>query len=148
MLYSMYRMRLLPENSHRKCAHVIAMWMGKFHPHGDAAIYDALVRLGQDFAKPVMLIDPQGNSSARSTIPPPPSAPGVQADSGRASISSPRSTKRPSSSVPPMTARPRNRRPSGPPPEPVGQRHVRDRRRHGHEHADPQPGAAPKPSSW
>ncbi|MEZ5375463.1 MAG: DNA topoisomerase (ATP-hydrolyzing) [Acidimicrobiales bacterium] len=61
ILYSMYRMRLLPENSHRKCAHVTGDVMGKFHPHGDAAIYDALVRLGQDFAKPVMLIDPQGN---------------------------------------------------------------------------------------
>ncbi len=61
ILYSMYRMRLLPENSHRKCAHVVGDVMGKFHPHGDAAIYDALVRLGQDFAKPVMLIDPQGN---------------------------------------------------------------------------------------
>lgn len=61
ILYSMYRMRLLPENSHRKCAHVVGDVMGKYHPHGDAAIYDALVRLGQDFAKPVMLIDPQGN---------------------------------------------------------------------------------------
>ena len=61
ILYSMYRMRLIPENSHRKCAHVVGDVMGKYHPHGDAAIYDALVRLGQDFAKPVMLIDPQGN---------------------------------------------------------------------------------------
>lgn len=61
ILYSMYRMGLLPDRSHRKCAHVVGDVMGKFHPHGDSAIYDALVRLGQDFAKPVMLVDPQGN---------------------------------------------------------------------------------------
>ncbi len=61
ILFSMYRMRLLPAGSHRKCAHVVGDVMGKFHPHGDSAIYDALVRLGQDFAKPVMLVDPQGN---------------------------------------------------------------------------------------
>ncbi len=61
ILYSMYRMGLLPDRSHRKCAHVVGDVMGKFHPHGDSAIYDALVRLGQDFAKPVILVDPQGN---------------------------------------------------------------------------------------
>ncbi len=61
ILYSMFRMGLLPDRPHRKCAHVTGDVMGKYHPHGDAAIYDALVRLGQDFAKPVKLVDPQGN---------------------------------------------------------------------------------------
>ncbi len=61
ILYSMLRMRLLPDRPHRKCAHVVGDVMAKFHPHGDSAIYDTLVRMGQNFAKPVTLIDPQGN---------------------------------------------------------------------------------------
>jgi len=61
ILYSMREMRLYPDRPHRKCAHVVGDVMAKFHPHGDAAIYDTLVRLGQDFAKQVTVIDPQGN---------------------------------------------------------------------------------------
>jgi len=61
ILYSMLEMRLMPDRPHRKCAHVVGNVMAKFHPHGDGAIYDALVRLGQDFSKNVTLVDPQGN---------------------------------------------------------------------------------------
>jgi DNA gyrase subunit A len=61
ILYSMREMRLMPDRPHRKCAHVVGDVMAKFHPHGDGAIYDTLVRLGQDFAKQVTLVDPQGN---------------------------------------------------------------------------------------
>ena len=61
ILYSMREMRLYPDRPHRKCAHVVGDVMAKFHPHGDGAIYDTLVRLGQDFAKQVTLVDPQGN---------------------------------------------------------------------------------------
>ncbi len=61
ILYSMQEMGLRPDRPHRKCAHVVGDVMAKFHPHGDGAIYDTLVRLGQDFARPVTLIDPQGN---------------------------------------------------------------------------------------
>ena len=61
ILYSMMRMGLRPDRPHRKCAHVVGDVMAKYHPHGDSAIYDTLVRLGQDFARPVTLIDPQGN---------------------------------------------------------------------------------------
>jgi DNA gyrase subunit A len=61
ILYSMLQMRLMPDRPHRKCAHVVGDVMAKFHPHGDGAIYDALVRLGQDFARNVTLVDPQGN---------------------------------------------------------------------------------------
>ncbi len=61
ILYSMREMRLMPDRPHRKCAHVVGDVMAKFHPHGDSAIYDTLVRLGQDFAKQVTLVDPQGN---------------------------------------------------------------------------------------
>ncbi|MCY4632176.1 MAG: DNA topoisomerase 4 subunit A [bacterium] len=61
ILYSMLRMGLRPESPHRKCARVVGDTMGKYHPHGDAAIYDALVRMGQDFSRAVPLVDPQGN---------------------------------------------------------------------------------------
>ncbi len=61
ILFSMREMGLRPDRPHRKCAHVVGDVMAKYHPHGDSAIYDTLVRLGQDFARPVTLIDPQGN---------------------------------------------------------------------------------------
>ncbi|MCY3925891.1 MAG: DNA topoisomerase 4 subunit A [bacterium] len=61
ILYSMLRMGLRPEGPHRKCARVVGDTMGNYHPHGDAAIYDALVRMGQDFSRAVPLVDPQGN---------------------------------------------------------------------------------------
>ena len=61
ILYSMLRMGLRPESPHRKCARVVGDTMGKYHPHGDAAIYDSLVRMGQDFSRAIPLVDPQGN---------------------------------------------------------------------------------------
>ncbi len=61
ILYSMREMGLRPDRPHRKCAHVVGDVMAKYHPHGDGAIYDTLVRLGQDFARPITLVDPQGN---------------------------------------------------------------------------------------
>ncbi len=61
ILFAMREMRLFPDRSHRKCAGVVGEVMGKYHPHGDGAIYDTLVRLGQDFARTIPLIHPQGN---------------------------------------------------------------------------------------
>ncbi len=61
ILYSMLGMGLRPTSPHRKCARVVGDTMGKYHPHGDMAIYEALVRLGQDFARMVTLVDPHGN---------------------------------------------------------------------------------------
>ena len=61
ILFAMREMRLFPDRPHRKCAGVVGEVMGKYHPHGDGAIYDTLVRLGQDFSRPVTLVDPQGN---------------------------------------------------------------------------------------
>ena len=61
ILYSMLRMGMRPDSPHRKCARVVGDTMGNYHPHGDAAIYDALVRLGQDFSRGVPLVEPQGN---------------------------------------------------------------------------------------
>ncbi len=61
ILYSMLNMGIRPDGPHRKSARVVGDTMGKYHPHGDAAIYDALVRLAQEFSRPVPLIDPHGN---------------------------------------------------------------------------------------
>jgi topoisomerase-4 subunit A len=61
LLYAMHRMRLNPEGAAKKCAKVVGDVMGQFHPHGDQSIYDALVRLAQEFAQRYPLIDGQGN---------------------------------------------------------------------------------------
>ncbi|MBC93742.1 MAG: DNA topoisomerase IV subunit A [Rhodospirillaceae bacterium] len=61
LLYAMMQLRLDPEQGYKKCARVVGDVMGKFHPHGDQAIYDALVRLAQDFSVRYPLIDGQGN---------------------------------------------------------------------------------------
>ncbi len=61
ILWSMLQMGLRPGTSFRKAARVVGDTMGRYHPHGDAAIYDALVRLGQDFGRLAPLVDPQGN---------------------------------------------------------------------------------------
>jgi topoisomerase IV subunit A len=61
ILYGMREMRLLPTGGYKKSAKVVGEVMGNFHPHGDQAIYDALVRLAQDFAVRYPLVDGQGN---------------------------------------------------------------------------------------
>ena len=61
VLYSMLQMGLRPGTPYRKSARVVGDTMGRYHPHGDAAIYDTLVRMGQDFSRMVALVDPQGN---------------------------------------------------------------------------------------
>ncbi len=61
ILYSMNEMGLEPTKAHKKCARIVGDTMGKYHPHGDAAIYDALVRLAQDFSMRYTLVDGHGN---------------------------------------------------------------------------------------
>ena len=61
LLYAMRLLRLDPEGSAKKSARVVGDVIGKYHPHGDVAVYDALVRLAQDFAQRYPLIDGQGN---------------------------------------------------------------------------------------
>src|SRR5918912_355582 len=70
VLYSMHRAGLQPGRPYRKCARVVGDVMGSFHPHGDQAIYDTLVRLGQDFAMRNMLVDGQGNFGSIDNDPP------------------------------------------------------------------------------
>ena len=61
LLFAMRQLRLSPNESFKKSARVVGDVMGKFHPHGDSAIYDAMVRLAQDFAVRYPLVDGQGN---------------------------------------------------------------------------------------
>ncbi len=61
VLFSMSETGLQPNRSHVKCSRIVGDVMGKYHPHGDSAIYDTLVRLAQDFAMRNLLIDGQGN---------------------------------------------------------------------------------------
>jgi DNA gyrase subunit A len=61
VLYSMYDTGLRPERSHVKCSRIVGDVMGNYHPHGDSAIYDALVRLAQSWSMRYPLIDGQGN---------------------------------------------------------------------------------------
>ena len=61
ILYTMGEMGLSATSSYRKCAAIVGEVMGKYHPHGDVALYDALVRLAQDFSMRYPLVDGQGN---------------------------------------------------------------------------------------
>ena len=61
LLYAMRELRLDPASGFKKCARIVGDVMGKYHPHGDQAIYDAMVRLAQEFAVRYPLVDGQGN---------------------------------------------------------------------------------------
>src|SRR5918996_679128 len=61
VLYAMLKLRLDPASGYKKCARVVGDVIGKYHPHGEGAIYDSLVRLAQDFAQRYPLVDGQGN---------------------------------------------------------------------------------------
>ncbi len=62
IIYTMFHdLRLMADGRHRKCAKVVGDVMGNYHPHGDSAIYDALVRMAQDFSLRYPLVDGQGN---------------------------------------------------------------------------------------
>ncbi|WP_017930389.1 DNA topoisomerase IV subunit A [Robiginitomaculum antarcticum] len=61
ILYAMRQLKLNPENAFKKCARIVGDVMGQYHPHGDASIYDALVKLSQTFATRYPLVDGQGN---------------------------------------------------------------------------------------
>ncbi|MBQ9625097.1 MAG: DNA gyrase subunit A, partial [Clostridia bacterium] len=61
ILYSMHELSLTPDKPFRKCARIVGDVLGKYHPHGDASVYDALVRLAQPFNMSEMLVMGQGN---------------------------------------------------------------------------------------
>src|SRR5512144_2841015 len=61
ILYAMYDMGLRPETAYKKSARIVGEVLGKYHPHGDMAVYDAMARLAQDFSLRYPLVDGQGN---------------------------------------------------------------------------------------
>ena len=61
ILYAMYDMGLRPNTPHRKSARIVGEVLGKYHPHGDSSVYDAIVRMAQNFPIPYMLVDGHGN---------------------------------------------------------------------------------------
>ncbi len=70
ILYTMYEKGLAPEKPYRKCADTVGSVLGSYHPHGDASVYDAMVRLAQDFSMRYMLVDGHGNFGSVDGDPP------------------------------------------------------------------------------
>ena len=70
ILYTMYENSLWPEKAYRKCADTVGAVLGRYHPHGDVSVYDALVRLAQDFSMRYMLVDGHGNFGSVDGDPP------------------------------------------------------------------------------
>ena len=61
ILYSMVEQGITPDKPHKKCARIVGDVLGKYHPHGDTAIYESLVRMAQDFSTRYLLVDGHGN---------------------------------------------------------------------------------------
>ncbi len=132
ILYAMRELKLDPAGSYKKCAKIVGEVMGNFHPHGDQAIYDALVRLAQDFAVRYPLVDGQGNfgnidgdnpAAMRYTESRMTDVAGLLLES----IDEDTVDFRPTYDG----TQPGAGGPAGQLPEPAGQRHVGHRRRHG-----------------
>ena len=70
ILYAMYEDNLTSDKPYRKCATAVGDVLGRYHPHGDASVYDALVRLAQDFSMRYMLVDGHGNFGSVDGDPP------------------------------------------------------------------------------
>ena len=70
ILYTMFEKNLYPDKPYRKCADTVGAVLGQYHPHGDASVYDALVRLAQDFSMRYMLVDGHGNFGSVDGDPP------------------------------------------------------------------------------
>lgn len=70
ILYTMYEKGLYPDKAYRKCADTVGAVLGSYHPHGDASVYDAMVRLAQDFSMRYMLVDGHGNFGSVDGDPP------------------------------------------------------------------------------
>ena len=142
VLYGMQEMGLQPGRPYRKCAKIVGEVMGNYHPHGDQAIYDTLVRMAQPFNMRGILVDGQGNFG--SVDGDPPAAHALHrgaADPARRLDDGGHRARTPSTSSPTTTTA--STEPSVLPdrlPEPARQRRRRHRGGHGHQHPAPQPG--------
>ena len=70
ILYAMHEMGLYSDKGYKKCAKIVGEVLGKYHPHGDSSVYDALVRLAQDFSINLPLVDGHGNFGSVDGDPP------------------------------------------------------------------------------
>ncbi len=70
ILYAMYDMGLRPDTPHKKSARIVGEVLGKYHPHGDSAVYEAMARMAQDFSERYILVDGQGNFGSIDGDPP------------------------------------------------------------------------------
>ena len=139
ILYMMSDMGLRPDRGHVKSARVVGEVMGKLHPHGDAAIYDAMVRMAQDFSLRLPLIDGHGNFGSLDDGPAAP-----RYTEARLAAAALTLTDHLDEDVVDFVPNYDNQltQPDVLPaafPEPAGQRRHGHRRRHGHEHGPAQP---------
>src|SRR5688572_16382873 len=70
ILYAMHDMGLRPATAHKKSARIVGEVLGKYHPHGDSAVYEAMARMAQDFSMRTLLVDGQGNFGSVDGDPP------------------------------------------------------------------------------
>ena len=142
ILYSMFDQNLRPDRPHVKCAEVVGEVMGTYHPHGDTAIYDALVRMVQDFSLRHPLIDGHGNFGGTG---PDEGPAAMRYTECRLAAAGPRPLagidEETVDFVPELLEQHRGADgPARPLPQPAGQRLAGHRRGDGHQHPAPQPG--------
>ena len=140
VLYAMHDLGLQPNRAYRKCAFIVGEVMGKYHPHGDSAIYETLVRMAQEFSLRYPLVDGQGNFGSIDDDPPAAMRytearlgalatemlRDIDADTVDFGPNYDESTREPAAAA-------------GAVPEPAGQRRRRDRGRDGDQHPAAQP---------
>ena len=140
ILYAMHELGMRPNAAYKKSARLVGEVLGKYHPHNDAAVYDAMVRMAQDWSMRLPLVDGQGNFGSVDGDPPAAlrytearlAAPAEEmlANLDQDTVDFIGQLRR---------LAPRTRRAAGPATEPAHQRRVRHRRRHGHQHPTAQP---------
>ncbi len=141
ILYGMHEAGYTPDRPYRKSARVVGDVMGKYHPHGDAAIYDAMVRMAQPFSMRVPLIDGQGNFGSVDGDTPA-AMRYTEVRLARAGVAAAGRHRPGHRRLPAELRRDREgaARPAGALPQPADQRRQRHRRRHGDQHPAAQPG--------
>ena len=140
ILYTMWQQNLTADAKHRKCAKVVGDVMGSYHPHGDAALYETLVRMAQPFSLRYPLVDGSGNFGSLDGD----SAAAMRYTECRLARISDEMLDRDRAGDGPLPAELRRHedragRAAGAPPEPARQRRDRHRRRHGDQHPAAQP---------
>ena len=142
ILYQMNQMGLRPDRGHVKCARVVGDVMGRLHPHGDSAIYDALVRLAQPWAMRLPLVDGHGNFGSLGGDDSPAAMRYTECRPTEAAMAMVESIDEDTVDFGPNYDGQETGAP-GPArrhPQPAGQRHRGHRRRDGHQHGAAQPG--------